>query len=207
MRNFKILRLVLGSYATNCYILFSEKEAIIIDPAAEPNQIIKEIEKRNLKPSKILLTHAHPDHFGALDELRKQYNIKAYINKNDEEMLEKRSKELMQMLGMDSYIKADEYYSQGDIINFEGADIEVIETPGHTPGGVCLKIDDILISGDTLFYTSIGRTDLPGGDFDVLMNSIKKLMDLDSNTIVLPGHGQETQIGFEKLNNPFLRSL
>ena len=206
-RKFKILRLTLGSYATNCYILFSNEEAIIIDPAAEAEKIIKAIEDNNLKPTKILLTHAHPDHFGALDEVRNHFGIEAYISKNDEEMLERRSKELNRMLGINSYLKAEHYYSEGDIINFSGGDIRVLETPGHTPGGVCLLIDDILISGDTLFYGSIGRTDLPGGDYDTLMSSLKKLTNLNDNILVLPGHGQETQIGFEKIYNPFLQRL
>lgn len=197
----------MGSYATNCYIIFTYDEAVIIDPAAESNKIIKAIEDNNLKPSKILLTHAHPDHFGALEEIRDKYKIDAYVCKNDEEMLEKRSRDLKKMLGMDSYIKADQYYSEGDAISFSGGDIKVIETPGHTPGGVCLMIDDILISGDTLFYRSIGRTDLPGGDYDVLMESLEKLTKLDDGVIVLPGHGQETQIGFEKAYNPFLQQL
>lgn len=204
-KDFKIIRLILGEYGTNCYILYSNDEAIIIDPAGEAEKIIKAIDERKLTPSKILLTHAHPDHFGALDTIREHYKIKAYISVKDEDMLEKRSKELMSMLGLNSYIKADEYYKEGDLIDFSGGKIEVIETPGHTPGGVCLLIDNILFSGDTLFYLSIGRTDLPGGDFEEIMNSLNKLMKLDKKIIVLPGHGQETTIGFEQENNPFIR--
>lgn len=206
-RNFKILRMVLGSYATNCYVIFSENDAVIIDPAANAQAIIDALNENNITPTKIFLTHAHPDHFGALDNIREQYGIEAYICEKDEKMLEERSKELKNMLGKYESIKADKYYKSGDKILFENTFFEVIETPGHTPGGVCLKIDDILFSGDTLFLGSIGRTDLPGGNFDVILQSLDNLMKLDSNVIVLPGHGDSTAIGYEKIHNPFIRKL
>lgn len=207
--DFKILRMPLGSYQTNCYIIFNkENEAIIIDPGAQADDILKAVEERNLKVTKILLTHAHPDHFGALEEVRNALNVPAYIHHIDEEMLEKRSGELSSMLGIKSEpLTADKLLNDGDVIKFGDKDIKVIFTPGHTPGGVCYLIDNILFSGDTLFQGSIGRTDLPGGDYDVILNSLKNLIKLPDDTIVLPGHGPESQISFEKLNNPFIRTI
>lgn len=207
--DFKIIRMPVGSYQANCYIVFNdENEAIIIDPGAQPFDILKAVEERNLKVSKILLTHAHPDHFGALKEVREKLNVPAYISTKDEVMLEDRSGNLGEMLGIKSEtLKADVIFNENDYIDFGNKKIQVILTPGHTPGGACFLLDDILFTGDTLFSGSIGRTDLPGGDYDTIMESLRELMNLPADTIVLPGHGPETTIAQEKINNPFIRSM
>ncbi len=207
--DFKIIRMPVGSYQANCYIVFNdENEAIIIDPGAQPFDILKAVEERNLKVSKILLTHAHPDHFGALKEVREKLNVPAYISTKDEVMLEDRSGNLGEMLGIKSEtLKADVIFNENDYIDFGNKKIQVILTPGHTPGGACFLLDDILFTGDTLFSGSIGRTDLPGGDYDTIMESLRELMNLPADTIVLPGHGPETTIAQEKSNNPFIRSM
>ncbi|MGO3751300.1 MAG: MBL fold metallo-hydrolase [Peptoniphilaceae bacterium] len=205
----KIFRLALGSYQTNCYIIFNKNnKAVIIDPGAQAEDIIKAVENNKLIVDKIILTHAHPDHFGALEEVRDKFNVKAYLSAKDIDMLSKRSLELKSILGMDSKpIIADYILEDGDKIPFDDKEFKVIATPGHTPGGICLYIDNFLFSGDTLFNGSIGRTDLPGGDYDSIMLSLKNLMKLPDDTIVLPGHGPETSIGYEKLNNPFIRNI
>ena len=207
--DFKIIRMPVGSYQANCYIVFNdENEAIIIDPGAQPFDILKAVEERNLKVSKILLTHAHPDHFGALKEVREKLNVPAYISTKDEVMLEDRSGNLGEMLGIKSEtLKADVIFNENDYIDFGNKKIQVILTPGHTPGGACFLLDDILFTGDTLFSGSIGRTDLPGGDYDTIMESLRELMNLPADTVVLPGHGPETTIAQEKINNPFIRSM
>ena len=207
--DFKIIRLVLGAYQTNCYIIYNnDLNAVIIDPGAEADKIFKVIDEYNLKVDKIILTHAHPDHFGAIEEVRNKYNIKVYMCDKDRDMLENRSKELSSMLGIDSSgIKADIFLKEDDEIEFFDKKFKVIETPGHTPGGMCLLIDKVLIAGDTLFKGSIGRTDLPGGDFDVIMKSLEKLMKLDDDILVLPGHGPETTIEYERNFNPFINRL
>lgn len=207
--DFKIIRLVLGAYQTNCYIIYNnDLNAVIIDPGAEADKIFKVVDEYNLKVDKIILTHAHPDHFGAIEEVRNKYNIKVYMCDKDRDMLENRSKELSSMLGIDSSgIKADIFLKEDDEIEFFDKKFKVIETPGHTPGGMCLLIDKVLIAGDTLFKGSIGRTDLPGGDFDVIMKSLEKLMKLDDDILVLPGHGPETTIEYERNFNPFINRL
>ncbi|RVU55263.1 MBL fold metallo-hydrolase [Anaerosphaera multitolerans] len=205
--DFKIIRLVLGDYQTNCYILFNEnKEAIIIDPGAEAHKVINAVKENDLKVLSIIITHAHPDHFGALEKVRDEFKVKAYLSEDDSEMLAKRSGELNGMLGVkDEPLKADILVKDGDTIPFGNKELKVISTPGHTPGGICLLIDKVLFSGDTLFYGSIGRTDFPGGDYDTIIASLHKLMKLDKDIVVLPGHGPETSIEFERANNPFIR--
>ncbi|EFI42250.1 MBL fold metallo-hydrolase [Peptoniphilus sp. oral taxon 386] len=207
--DFKIIRLTLGAYQTNCYIIFDKNNnSVIIDPGAEAKAIIKEIEDRNLTVDKIILTHAHPDHFGALDDVRKHFNVKAFLGRDDNIMLEDRSSELNLVLGLKpNKISADVLVEDGDLISFGDKYFKVISTPGHTPGGICLLIGNVLFSGDTLFCGSIGRTDLPGGDYETILESLKLLVQLPDNTIVLPGHGPESSIEYEKQNNPFIRSM
>lgn len=202
----KIIRLPLGSYQTNCYIIFDKNNnAVIIDPGSEASVILDELKERNLKAEYILLTHAHPDHFGAVNEINKELNVDIYISEDDKLLLETRSKDLSRTLGIDTEeVIANKYLRNNDSIKFGDHAFKVISTPGHTEGSICLLLDNILFSGDTLFFRSIGRTDLLGGNYEDIIASLNKLMDLDDDIIVLPGHGQETTIGFEKQNNPFI---
>lgn len=210
--DFKIICTPVGSYQANCYFLYNKNnEAIIIDPGAQAKNIIDFVKERNFKVSKILLTHAHPDHFGAMREVRKALDVPAYISEDDEKLMEERCQTVMESLldlgiGMDD-VKADILFKDGDEIEFGDKKIKVILTPGHTPGGACFLLDNVIFTGDTLFRGSIGRTDLPGGDTDKIMESLKILMDLPYDTVVLPGHGSETTIGFEKQINPFVQQI
>ncbi len=197
-----------GSLATNCYVLADDitKEAVIIDPADNADGLMNEIDKKGYKLQKILLTHGHIDHILAADEIRKRLNIPIYAHEAEKVVLEDAQMNLSLMIFRKNItLKADVFVKEGDIINFGSNELEVINIPGHTPGGICFysKKDNILIAGDTLFYMSIGRTDFPGGNYNDLVNSINdKLFKLPENTKVFPGHGNSTDIGTEKKENP-----
>lgn len=196
-----IKNIVVGAYQENCYLLIDEnnKECAIFDPGAQEDLIFEVISRLNLIPKMILLTHGHFDHVGAVKAIKEKYNIPLYMSQKDDEIRVKDSELFGEIPKVDFYLK------DKDIIKFSRLDIEVIETPGHTPGGVCFLVDDILITGDTLFNGSIGRTDFTGGNFDTLISSIKtKLVVLDDNIKVFPGHGTSTSIALEKRQNPYL---
>lgn len=203
----KVIQMELGNFATNTYIIYDENlDAVIIDPAAEAKKIISTIEKNNLKPKFVLLTHGHPDHVGALYELKEKYNLKVYINEKDQEMLETNSTYFGPMLGLDiKDVKGDFYLKDGQELSLGNLKFKIIETPGHTKGGVCILIENILFSGDTLFLGSMGRTDFPGGNEEEIFSSLKKLMELPDEIVVLPGHGPKTTIGYERKYNPYVR--
>lgn len=205
---FKIMRLAVGSYQTNCYIIFDEdKKAIIVDPGAQAKDILNAVESEGLKVEKILLTHAHEDHIGALVEIKNALNVPVYMGEHEVSLLEEGLKNLnMLMNEKNEKFKVDYLVKDTEIIKFNDLEIKVIFTPGHTRGGVCYLIDNILFSGDTLFMGSIGRTDFPGGDYETIMDSLMNLMKLPNETIVLPGHGPETKVAFEKVNNPFIQT-
>jgi len=155
-----------------------------------------------------LNTHAHFDHIGAISTLIEFGDYPFYLHKNEIELL-KSANEYTSMFEIENIIipNIDKVLIESTLLNFSGFQVEVIETPGHTTGGVSYLIENHLFTGDTLFSGSIGRTDLPGGNLDILLNSIhKKLMPLDELTIVHPGHGKDTSIGAEKKINPFLQS-
>ena len=191
-----------GAYQENCSFLIDEttKEAVIFDPGAQEDLIFAIVERLDIKPKMILLTHGHFDHVGAVKAVKEKYNIPFYINKADEDM----RKIDNQLFG--EIPKPDGYLNDGDKFTFgNGKEIKVITTPGHTPGGVCFLCEDILITGDTLFNGSIGRTDFTGGDFKTLMSSIRnKVLPLGDNVKAFPGHGEQTTIGFERNNNPYI---
>ncbi|CDZ75036.1 hydroxyacylglutathione hydrolase [Peptoniphilus sp. ING2-D1G] len=200
--NFNIIRLVLGAYQTNCYIVFDEiNRAVVIDPGYQSEDIIKTIKDKELIVDKIIITHAHPDHFGAVKELCDYFGVKSYISEMDNPMLIRRSSQAGNEISGDVLVK------NGDSILLGEKEFKVMITPGHTPGGMCLLLDDVLFSGDTLFKGSIGRTDFEGGDYGQIMESLNYLMTLPENTLVLPGHGPETTIKIEKQSNPFINNI
>ena len=191
-----------GIYDANCYILVEEntKECGIIDPGGDSERLISQIDKLNAKPKFILLTHGHMDHVGGVIDLVKKYNIPFYISKADEEYMEK-----------DDFVfgtlpKASGYLKENDILKLGDEIIKVLETPGHTKGGLCFLLNnDKVFTGDSLFNGSIGRTDFIGGSMSEIINSIKeKLLPLGDRVDVYPGHGDMTTIEHEKKYNPFL---
>lgn len=199
----KIKVIPVGSYEANCYVLMeaSSKEIVIIDPGAEPNIIINEINDMGGTVKNILLTHGHADHTGAVSALVQRYNVPVYINNNDKKLIDKGSLMFDKFISNELNVK---FIKDNDIISIGNLDIKCIETPGHTPGGICFLVENNLFSGDTLFSGSIGRTDFDGGDFSTIISSIReKLFILPENTVVYPGHGPQSDINQEKKYNPF----
>ncbi|MGG5462555.1 MBL fold metallo-hydrolase [Clostridium sp. B9] len=191
-----------GMYQANCYIVMDEntKECAILDPGADSSRIEKVIETLGANPKMILLTHGHFDHVGAVEKLVEKYNIPFYINKKDEEMIDRNVDVFGKIPKANGYLNEDEVIKLSD--EYE---VKCIETPGHTPGGVCLLIGDCLFTGDTLFRESIGRSDFEGGNHATLLNSInKKIVPLGDNIAVYPGHGPSSTIKHERQRNPFL---
>lgn len=204
----KIIRIPAGIYAANCYIVYSENtnDGIVVDPGGDAKDIMGIIEKNELKIENIILTHGHGDHIGGVIDLKSLLNASVMIHADDVEMLTDGSINLSTTMAMGTVeIEPDNILKDGDIIKFGDLEAKVIHTPGHTKGGICLKVEDSIITGDTLFAGSIGRTDLFGGDYEIIIKSIKeKLMIFQDNTEVFPGHGGSSTIGRERVSNPFL---
>ena len=196
-----IIRMTVGEIRTNCYIVSKRdsKEAVIIDPGAEGKAIENRISAYGLKPAAILLTHGHMDHIGAVDYLREVYNIKVYAYEDEKEVLET-DYNLGTMFGYPVTCKADVFFKDEEILKPAGMDIKVIHTPGHTKGSCCfyMESEKTLFSGDTLFCGSYGRTDFPtGSQSDIIRSITGRLLILDKDTKVYPGHEEETTIGSE----------
>jgi glyoxylase-like metal-dependent hydrolase (beta-lactamase superfamily II) len=200
--------LTVGPLAENCIIYSKNNRCIIFDPGFEGEKIADYIIKNALKPLFIANTHGHFDHIGAVRYLQDTFNIPFYINKDDENLIKTSVESLIFGIIRIEVPSKIIYLKDNDVLDFEDEEFFVLHTPGHTQGSVCFYNSKagVLISGDTLFHCSVGRTDLPGGDYDSLVNSIKnRLLSLPNNTIVYPGHDRHTTIGFEKLHNPFLK--
>jgi len=199
---------VVGPLETNCFLVYSENnsECVIVDPGAEPDKIIKGVREYKLKPVMIVNTHGHVDHVGANKAVKEEFDIPLYIHKSDLKLL----KSAMQsafglMIGAQKSPPPDGFLKEGDTIELGGSHLEVLHTPGHSPGSISLLGDGFILSGDILFRGGVGRTDLPGGSWEKLKESIKnKIFSLPANTLVLPGHGPSTNVGFEKDSNPYL---
>ncbi|MCL2050799.1 MAG: MBL fold metallo-hydrolase [Lachnospiraceae bacterium] len=206
----KISKLVLGLAQTNCYFLENESgsEAIVFDPADRGEYIFEKLKDKGQKIAGIFLTHGHFDHILGANKLRDLSGAKIYAYCAEKEVCEDRVKNASAAIGNPCTVAADEYINDGDEINLAGMNLRVIATPGHTVGSACYYLADegILFSGDTLFEESVGRTDLPTGNMNTLVKSIReKLFTLPDETKVYPGHGEPTTIGNEKQYNPFAR--
>lgn len=202
----KLKKLVVGVIANNCYILSDDqKNAFVIDPGGDGEEIIKECRGFNIHY--IINTHGHLDHIGANTELKNAFpHAQIVIHKSDEEMLYDPNLNLSTLMGKKvTSSKADIVVDDGDTLDFAGKSIEIMHTPGHTRGGIIIKIEDYVFTGDTIFAGSVGRTDFPGGDMKTLVNSIKnKILSLPDHLTIYPGHGPETTVKEERENNPFL---
>jgi hydroxyacylglutathione hydrolase len=201
--------IAVGALAVNCYIVGSEAthEAAVIDPGDDAERITSALHRRGLKLKYIILTHAHFDHAGAAKELFEKTAARVMVHEKDAAFLKNISVQAA-IFGMhvDEPPRPDIFLKGGDKIEIGDVEMEVIETPGHTPGGISLYIKKahVVFTGDTLFWGSIGRTDLPGGDYNIIIHSLKdKLGALPDDTKVYPGHGDDTTIGFEKEQNPY----
>lgn len=204
----KIMIIPVGMLQANCYLVYDEKskEALVIDPGAEGSKIHKEIVKEGLKVKYLVNTHGHNDHIGANLFLQEATGAPLLIHEADGKMLQDPNFNLSVYMGNNiTGPEADRFLHDGDFLEVGHLSFEVVHTPGHTPGGICLYGQGVCFSGDTLFAKAIGRTDLPGGSLTEIITSIKtKLLGLDDAVIVYPGHGPSTTIGCERLANPYL---
>jgi len=206
----KVEMLVVGPFEENSYLYWDEKtgKGVILDPGAQADKIIATVEECGFEPVAILLTHGHGDHIGALAEVQKNWNLPVYIGHGEEGLL---ADPKLNGSAMFEYPiiapKPDFLVEDENLYRFNSIELRVLSTPGHTVAGVCYldERQGILFCGDTLFQGSIGRTDLAGGSYDTLINSIqKKILRLPDNIVCLPGHGPGTTVGAERTGNPFL---
>jgi hydroxyacylglutathione hydrolase len=200
-----IRTLSVGPMAANCYILECEKtrSAMVIDPGAEAARILSVIRENKLQLKLIVNTHAHIDHIEANSDLIKGTSAPLCIHSADADMLVNPEKNLSFFVGRPvSSPVADRLLSDGDVLEAGTMSLEVIHTPGHSPGSICLLDDEHIFTGDLLFAGGIGRYDFPGSSYEVLMDSLQKVMTLDDDLIVYPGHGPATDIGSERRSNP-----
>lgn len=191
--------LVMGAYQTNCYIIHEQHSSscCVIDPGYNPETILDTLDALGLTLEAIVLTHGHFDHVGAVRDLAADTGCQVYICAED--------LALPQQLTA-GVLYHTQTYAEGTRLHLAGLDITVLQTPGHTPGSVCLLIDDTLFTGDTLFAGSCGRTDLPGGSWEQMQRSLSRLASLEPNYWVLPGHGESTSLSDEKKHNPYLQT-
>jgi glyoxylase-like metal-dependent hydrolase (beta-lactamase superfamily II) len=201
---------VVGPLGVNCSILWCDrtKSGVVVDPGGDPEKIMAVVSRHGVSVTCIINTHGHFDHVGANKALKQLLEVPLYIHQADEVLLS-RVAQVAAMYGMagENSPAPDGYLADGQLISFGDCSLSVIHTPGHTPGGCCLYSESAqkLISGDTLFADGVGRTDLPGGSHQQLVDSIRsKLFVLPDQVRVYPGHGPSTTIGHEKQNNPYL---
>ncbi len=209
MQNIIVVTNVLGDLGTNCYTVVNTdtRETVIIDPAANADFLLKMLQNQNYDLKAILLTHAHFDHMAAVNDLKEAMpEVPVYIGVNDEELLSNCAANLSAMFAEPVFVKADKTVSDGELLPMLGTTITCIEVPGHTKGGMCYYFEEnkLLFDGDTLFTGSIGRSDFPTGDGELLIRSIEeKLFVLPDDVVVYPGHNSKTKIGREKAGNMF----
>jgi len=207
----KIHKITTGPFQENGYIVHDKnsKNCFIIDPGDSPTSYINKIEEYKLKPIAIINTHGHIDHIHGIQPIKEHFSIPFYIHENEKIIIDHYPNGcLMYGMAPNKKPEVDRWLADETEIEIGEYKIGIINTPGHTPGGICIKINNDIFTGDTLFKGSIGRTDFPGGDYETLMNSLKKLIsEISGETTVHSGHGFSTTIEEEKNSNPFLLGL
>ena len=190
--------LALGAYQTNCYLVWEENSptCVVIDPGYEPDTILDEAKKLGKEITAVLLTHGHFDHVGGVRELAAETGCPVYLHEAELSMPPQMT------AGPLFYTNT---YGEGDFVEAAGLSFKVLHTPGHTPGSICLLCENAMFSGDTLFWGSCGRTDLPGGSWATIRKSLLRLADLSGDYDVYPGHGDATTLSFERKMNPYMR--
>jgi hydroxyacylglutathione hydrolase len=205
-----VAKIIVGPLEVNCYVISEPgtAKAVVIDPGDEPEKIIAFVESKGLKPEYILFTHAHYDHVCAARELHDQYGA-VIVMHEDELQTYRMTARFCTSMGYEpvDFPEPEKTVKEGEILAAGRLRFKIIHTPGHTPGSVCISAKNVLFTGDTLFKGAAGRTDLAGGDFALLLGSLKRLMLLPGATKVLCGHNGETSIEEEVRNNPFIKYL
>lgn len=203
-------RLEVRPFGTNCYLVGSEqtRDGMVIDPAGDAMRIMNNINELGLRIQTVVATHTHPDHLGATRFIVESTKASFAVHEAEANNVER--SDYSQLAGLDPTIKSppscDRLLHDGDSIEIGDLNFQVLHTPGHSPGGICIEGYGVVFSGDALFNMGIGRTDGPGCSHELLISSIRnKLLSLPDKTVVLPGHGPKTTIGYERENNPFLR--
>ena len=204
----KIEKLVLGYFAVNCYIVELKDLKILIDPGADFKTVQELLISNNIRPDLIINTHGHYDHIGAVPEVVEEYGINFYIDREEEQIVIDPEKNCSSIFGQNTLsLKTYNLISGADKKYFNRFEIEIIKTPGHTPGSIIIKIEKKLFTGDLLFKGAIGRTDLPGGNLSDIKSSLLKLKRFDKDLEVFPGHGPGTSLENEFETNPYLDSV
>ena len=200
----QLLMLPLGEYQTNCYIAWASGSGtcVVVDPGYEAETVLEKSKIVDKKIEAVILTHGHFDHVGAVEEIVKETGCPVYIHQADH----RAKPEMLFPLAGKAFDQL-RFLEEGQVLHLAGLDIQVLHTPGHTPGSVCLAFEDCLITGDTLFAGSIGRTDFPGGNWDAMAASLKRLKGIKAEYDVFPGHGEATKLTAEKRSNPYLKDL
>lgn len=206
----KIHHLNLGELKSNCYIIETEPgRCVAVDIGGDSKMLINYLIMKKLRLSKILLTHGHYDHMNGVAEVAEATGAEVYIHEDDAHMLESASASLASFMSVITFRPVHRFISINDdcIIADGNLSFRVLHTPGHTPGSVCYICDDTIFSGDTLFCCSIGRTDFPGSDIHAMRSSLKRIVALDGDYKVYPGHNESTTLAYERINNPYLSRL
>lgn len=195
-----------GMLSSNCYVIGDGGEGAVIDAGVKSAEIIAALESEGLGLKYVILTHVHLDHMIYMEDLRKYYGAPVLVHRLDADALGDPGRNGAGLFGLNTVFKpADILLEHGDVYMMGGQRLEIIHTPGHTPGSICIKTGGILFTGDTLFRQGIGRTDLEGGNTEDITDSLtNRLMPLEDETKVYPGHGPQTTIGYERRNNPYL---
>ena len=197
--------LPLGAYQTNCYIVCAEnaKSCAVIDPGYEPERVLAKVKELGLTVDAVLLTHGHFDHVGGVEKIVTETNCALWMSESDWSQFPSPITAYFYPLANCDFTEV-QFCEDGEVIHAGGLTFEVLSTPGHTYGSVCFVCEDTMFSGDTLFCRSCGRTDLPGGNWDTIQESLKRLSELPGDYTVYPGHGEATTLAAERKFNPYL---
>lgn len=201
------IRIPVGELETNTYLLHASgsSSCLLVDPGAEAERIQYSLQQQGLTPVLILLTHCHIDHTGAVAELARSYAVPVAVHETAAPLLQNPfNAEMAAAFGLELPPAADRLLCNNEVLTAADMSWKIWHTPGHSPGSICLLSDDLLVTGDTLFAGSVGRTDLPGGDFARLQASLDRIKTLPLHTRILPGHGEESTLEQEMRHNPFM---
>lgn len=200
-----IKKLILGPFSVNCYIVKAKGLSFMIDPGSDFITVDRFLKSEKIIPEFILNTHGHYDHIGAVPDILGSYNIPFYIHRKEEEIIIDPGKNMSSFFGGNTLsLKTYKLIDESDIKFFNNKGIDIINTPGHTPGSISIRVQDCLFTGDLLFKGAVGRTDLPGGNVKDIINSLKKLLNFKRDLSVYPGHGESSTLEAEFNNNYYL---